>query len=140
MVVYPVVPVPAPRQVRSDSWRPRLSVVRYRAFRDQVRLLGIRSLPDFPLLIFGIEMPKSWSAKRKDELHLAEAETGRRGDLDNYVKAFLDSVYPDDDRHVTKFCAFLVHARKGFIAVDDLEDGMIYLWTGRLKAAMEEER
>ena len=44
-VVYPITPVPKPRMTRRDRWAKRPCVLRYWAFKDEVRLRRV-SLPD----------------------------------------------------------------------------------------------
>lgn len=41
MISYPLTPVPKPRMTKSDAWRKRPCVMRYWAFKDKVRELGI---------------------------------------------------------------------------------------------------
>jgi len=40
MKEYKITPVPKPRQTRSDKWKQRPCVMRYRAFADEVRAAG----------------------------------------------------------------------------------------------------
>lgn len=78
--------------------------MRYRAFADEVRLLGI-TLPDHGWHVtFVLPMPKSWSKRKR------EAMDGRphqqTPDKDNLEKALLDALFQDDchiwDGRVTK--------------------------------------
>jgi Holliday junction resolvase RusA-like endonuclease len=98
----PLAPVPAPRQVRSDKWRPSPSVQRYRAFRDRVWMLSSPWRDKIPnggiTVTFHIPMPKSWSKRRK-ALMDGQPHT-QRPDLDNLLKALWDSLLPDDDSHI----------------------------------------
>lgn len=79
-------------------------MLRYRAFRDEVRLHHVQIPRPFHHVIFVLEMPRSWSkAKRlamEGQLH------DQKPDRDNLEKALLDSVYGEDqhvaDGRVTK--------------------------------------
>lgn len=103
MMRYPVTPNTKPRMTRSDKWKQRPAVMKYRQFKDAVRLYGI-TLPVCYHVIFVIPMPQSWSKKRKAEMvgspHMPTP------DKDNLEKALLDALYEDDshkwDGRVTK--------------------------------------
>lgn len=101
-------PCPAPRMTRADAWKKRPCVLRYRAFRDEVRF-KIKSLPPSPVVIFTIAMPESWSAKKKGEM-FGYAHTSKP-DIDNLCKALLDAMF-DDDSHVWNLWAV---KRWGFV-------------------------
>ncbi len=93
---FDLVPVPKPRQTRSDKWRERPAVVRYRAFADELRAQSAGMV--FPesgaTVIFHLPMPKSWSAKRRAAMN---GEPHRqRPDLDNLLKAIMDALLPED--------------------------------------------
>ena len=97
-----LTPVPAPRQVRSDTWKPRKSVQKYRAFRDEIRFRMKRNQIPKDVkcveMVFVMPMAQSWSKKKK-----TETEGGphrQKPDIDNLVKAFLDSVCLDDDAFI----------------------------------------
>lgn len=109
-VFYLIAPVPAPRQVRSDKWKPRPAVIAYRAFRDQVRAVGIRIPPRVGIL-FELEVPASWSKRRKAET-IGEPH-GSTPDLDNLVKSLLDSA-ESSDAYVHEIHASKVWAAPGF--------------------------
>lgn len=101
---YNITPVAKPRQTRSDVWKKRPCVMRYRAFADRVRAAGIKIENGGSHIIFVLPMPKSWSKKKKRET------TGRAHqqvpDSDNLLKALLDSLFKNDshiwDIRVTK--------------------------------------
>ncbi|TQN37435.1 hypothetical protein FHU33_4087 [Blastococcus colisei] len=76
-----VDPVAKSRQTRSDKWKQRPAVMRYRAYADELRLT-VPVCYQFPAnveLIYGISMPRSWSAKKKAEMdgqpHRQEPDT-----------------------------------------------------------------
>ena len=90
---YPITPVPKPRQTRSDKWKQRDCVMRYRAFADQVRDAGVKLLPGASIVFF-IPMPKSWSNKKREMMD--NAPHLQTPDTDNLIKALSDAVYQDD--------------------------------------------
>lgn len=92
---YKITPVPAPRQVRSDRWKQRPSVLRYRAFRDHVKLLNI-DVRVGSAITFYMPMSKSWSKKKKAK-HDGQPHMSKP-DLDNLIKALLDAVYKEDSQ------------------------------------------
>lgn len=96
-MIYRIEPVPAPRMTRSDRWKKRTCVLKYFAFRAEVKLKNV-ILPDQGVhVIFHMPMPKSWSAKKKREM--CGAAHQQRPDVDNLFKALADSVY-DEDSHI----------------------------------------
>lgn len=97
---YPITPVPAPRQVRSDAWKPRPMVLRYRAFRDEVGWRKISIDPKAVSILFILPMPRSWSVEKKKKMWGRDHE--QTPDLDNLVKALLDSLFKNDS-HVSRY-------------------------------------
>lgn len=101
---YEITPVPKPRQTRSDKWKERPSVMRYRAFADECRLKKVHVPESGAHITFNMPMPKSWSKKKR------LATVGRahqsRPDVDNLAKSLLDALYADDstvwDLRITK--------------------------------------
>ena len=93
-----VTPVPKPRQTRADVWKKRPAVVRYRAFADKLRAeakrTGLVPPADGMEMIFFLPMPKSWSAKKKARMQHTPHQ--QKPDLDNLVKAVLDSLCAED--------------------------------------------
>jgi Holliday junction resolvase RusA-like endonuclease len=80
-----------------DKWAKRDCVLRYYAFKDEVRLLmkgaeGIMLQPH--KVTFVILMPKSWSNKKREEMR-GKPHT-QKPDVDNLCKAFNDAVLDDD--------------------------------------------
>lgn len=105
---YNITPCPAPRQVKKDTWDPSPPVLRYRAFRDEVKLKRVKVPPEGFTLVFVLPMPKSWTKKKRAAMNGSPHE--QKPDRDNLEKALLDSIYGDDS-HVwhsdgtTKFWA-----------------------------------
>lgn len=95
----PICPVPAPRQTRSDRWKARDCVIRYRDFRDElIWMWGDRQLEIPSRVTFILPMPPSWSKKKRlahdGQPHLPKP------DADNLLKAFLDGLYRDKNDSV----------------------------------------
>ena len=102
---------------RSDKWRkpPRPCVARYFAFRDEVKRHNVQ-MPDCGAHVtFIIPMPESWSRKKKEAMNQRPHQ--QRGDIDNIVKALLDSVF-DDDCAVWDIRATKVWGYTGAIEID----------------------
>lgn len=99
----PISPVSKPRMTRADAWKKRACVLRYWSFKDAVRESGL-SIPVKCKLTFYIEMPKSWSQKRRVEQE-GKPHT-QKPDIDNLIKGLLDAVFADD-AHI-----WSVHAEK----------------------------
>ena len=91
-----IPPCPKPRMTRADKWKKRQSVVKFFAFRDAVRQFQeTHAISWWSFDIeFHVPMPKSWS-KKKQALHNGQPHN-QRPDLDNYLKAWKDSVYEED--------------------------------------------
>ncbi len=117
-VSFDIIPMGAPRMNRADAWKGRAVVLRYRLFRDTLRLqarnLGF-ALPDAFDVLFELPMPPSWSEKKRRE------NTGQphkqKPDLDNLEKALTDTLR-DDDSGIWCVSARKVWAEKGRIVID----------------------
>jgi len=65
---------------------------------------------------FMIKIPESWSKKKKQELN--NTYCSNNSDIDNYIKAILDSlngVFFIDDRQVVEIFARKIYSNKGYI-------------------------
>jgi len=100
-----VVPCPKPRMTQRDRWAKRKCVLQFYAFRDAVRKyiahdLIITAFPAPTLefesfdIEFHVPMPKSWPKWKKECMNGTAHQ--QRPDLDNYLKAWKDSVYKED--------------------------------------------
>jgi len=105
---YAIKPIAKPRMTRADKWKERPAVLRYRAFKDEVRLNNIQ-IPVPCKLIFFIEMPKSWSKKLRVEQDGAPHQ--QAPDIDNLIKGLFDAIYTED-AHI-----WGVHAEKRWAQV-----------------------
>ena len=61
MLSYDITPVPAPRMTRSDRWKKRPCVLRYFAFRDEVKAHKISVEPFGAHVKFYMPMPNRTS-------------------------------------------------------------------------------
>lgn len=98
-----------PRMTRSDSWRKRPCVLRYRAYADELRLKS----KNFKLLgvveiEVHIQMPDSWSEKKK-LLHDGKPHQ-QKPDLDNQIKGVAD-ILCESDQHIHTIKAVKLWAR-----------------------------
>ncbi len=116
MKSYPITPVPKPRMTRSDAWKKRPAVLRYWAFKDKVRELGVE-LQSPCKITFYIAMPQSWSKKKRDEWN--GKPHMNKPDLDNMVKGIFDAVF-SEDAHMWSFTAEKYWAYEGSIGVEKL--------------------
>lgn len=92
-----IKPVPKPRMTRKDSWAKRPCVMQYWEFKDELilrtKIIGFSLGNAFHVKLY-IAMPDSWSGKKKHEMN-AMPHDGK-GDLDNFVKAIMDSLLKQD--------------------------------------------
>lgn len=106
-VTIDIKPVPKPRMTRSDVWKKRPAVVAYRYFADELRLKYPHELPERLGLVFMIEMPKSWSAKKRETMDGKPHQ--QRPDTDNLTKAVKDALAVEDsyiyEEHAAKYWA-----------------------------------
>lgn len=104
MTKYEITPVPKPRMTRSDKWKKRPCVMKYWAFKDEVRRYGIELQHGGSHVTFVLPMPKSWSKKKKAEMDGKPHQS--KPDLDNLKKSLLDAIFDEDkwvwDMRVTK--------------------------------------
>ena len=107
-MIYDITPVAKPRQTRSDKWKKRPAVMKYRAFKDECRLKKV-VIPDAGAHItFVIPFPKSYSLKKRKNLdgqpHVQVP------DVDNLAKAVFDAVFSDDsgvyDIRISKYWGY----------------------------------
>lgn len=107
---------------RSDKWKQRPAVMRYRAFCDELRLkvtlvsnktLAVQT--GAMILTFGIPFAKSATKKFK-EAHLNKPHQ-QKPDIDNLAKAILDALYTEDS-HIHELHARKLWANEGYIVID----------------------
>ena len=116
-IIFPFNPVSAPRMTRADSWKKRSCVLRYFEFRDKMQEViqaNKLELPTNICVTFAIEMPKSWSDKKKAKMGGTPHQN--KPDIDNLIKAFLDS-FRGDDAKVSFISASKYWSYKGSITM-----------------------
>ena len=73
---------------------------------------------------FMVEIPKSWSKKKKEEL--SNTYCSNNSDIDNYIKAILDSlngVFFIDDKQVVEIFARKIYSKEGYMLYKQKELG-----------------
>jgi len=93
-MIYKINPVAKPRMTRSDKWKKRPAVVKYHAFKDLCRLHNVQVPMACAAIRFNIQMPKSWSKKKKAQMNGQPHQ--QTPDLSNLLKALEDACYIDD--------------------------------------------
>jgi Holliday junction resolvase RusA-like endonuclease len=86
-----------PRMTQRDSWKKRTCVVKYYSFKDNISLQAKQqnfTVHESIDVVIGVQMPKSWSKKRKIEMEGMPHQ--QRPDIDNYEKSILDSLCEED--------------------------------------------
>lgn len=91
---YDITPMGKPRMTRSDKWKQRDCVMRYRAFKDECRYKGVELPESNAHVVFVVPMPKSWSQKKKREM--LGAPHRQKPDVDNMLKALMDALFEED--------------------------------------------
>jgi len=92
-LIIPVDPLPKPRMTRSDKWKQRPCVVRYRDYKDAIRPYAT-DLNSPVKITFHIAMPASWS-KKKRESHDGQFHR-QKPDIDNLLKGLMDAWLEED--------------------------------------------
>lgn len=124
MIRLEIKPKPKPRMVKSDAWKGRKVVKDYWQYKKDLRKVLDESKIDLDYIfdngemsriIFFIQMPKSWSKKKKEEMNLQPHK--QRPDLDNLIKAFKDCLL-DEDSEVYRYKSVKkIWAYRGFIGI-----------------------
>lgn len=116
-------PIAKPRMTQRDRWAKRPCVVRYRQYCDRLREdceLEGWTLPDSVAMTFVIEMPGSWSQKKKREMCGHPHRHTKRNDIDNLIKGVLDALRPDDDSGVWRVSAAKRWGKCGIVILEEL--------------------
>lgn len=112
-------PIGKPRMTQRDRWKQRPCVMRYRAFCDKLRAEFTQahiSLPDAFEIQFTIEMPASWSQKKRNKMCGRPHQS--RPDLDNMLKAVCDAASKEDST-VHAVAATKVWGKCGMISIGE---------------------
>ena len=126
MIVIRETPIPYVRQTRADAWKKRPAVLKYRAYRDAVRMKANGYKPqDGEIIHFYLPMPKSWSKKKRAEM--SGKLHKQKPDLDNLAKAFWDCFGEDSHLSSVTLAKFWTPSEEGQIQVSlDGDDGKVY--------------
>lgn len=116
-MIYDITPMGKPRMTQRDRWKKRPVVLRYHAFKDEVRLKKVE-LPESYHIIFVLPMPKTWSKKKKEAMKgTAHQQTP---DKDNLEKALLDALHTND-AHIWTGCVSKIWGYEGKIIVSECD-------------------
>tara|TARA_B110000977_G_scaffold187842_1_gene255384 strand:+ start:499 stop:885 length:387 start_codon:yes stop_codon:yes gene_type:complete len=92
-----ITPVSKPRMTRADTWKKRPCVLKYWAYKDELK----EKMKEIDLKVenelyleFYIQMPKSWSKKKKSEMFNKVHQ--QKPDVDNLVKGVMDAIFKED--------------------------------------------
>lgn len=92
-----VVPMGAVRQTRRSHTKPSDALLRYWAFRDELRtkaaLAGYEP-GEIIDIVFYLPMPRSWSQRKRRQMHGQPHR--QKPDTDNLLKAFADALLAED--------------------------------------------
>lgn len=95
--VWPILGIAKPRMTQSDRWKKRPIVLKYRAYKDELRAFKVQlDMEVFYHIIFIMPIPKSWSAKKRSENWYRPHQ--QTPDKDNLEKGILDALFNDDAR------------------------------------------
>jgi len=91
-------PVAKPRMTRSDRWKKRKCVIKYREFSDKLREDSSGFISSGTLVMHFFFSFKKSHSKKFIENNLGAPHT-QKPDIDNCIKAVLDTLY-ENDSHV----------------------------------------
>ena len=114
-MIYNITPVPKPRMTQRDRWLKRPCVMRYWAFKDEVKLKRLALPQSDAKIIFHIPMPSSWSDIKK--MYYAGSPHKQKPDLDNLIKGLGDSIHAED-KEIWNFQATKLWAYEGAIEIN----------------------
>lgn len=122
MIYLELDPVAKPRMTQADRWKKRSCVLKYYNFKDKlIELCKEKSYVQGDRLevVFHIKMPGSWTNKK--QLEMLGTPHQSRPDIDNMVKAIMDSLC-EEDSHIFDVKATKLWAVKGGIIFRDFEN------------------
>lgn len=152
--VYPITPVPAPRQTRRDKFAAtsrypvRPPVARFRAYCDELKIRAVQIPETFHHVVFVLGCPASWSARQK-AAHEGMPHRAKP-DRDNLEKALLDGLFGDDahvwDGRTTKLWgarSMLIVSDKTIPIITPFDLGSFYealTWSAARRVAIDNAR
>ena len=116
MPTYDITPVPKPRMTRSDKWKQRPAVIRYRSFCDEVRLKRVK-FDNGDHITFVLPMPESWP--KRHQIEMLGTPHQQTPDSDNLLKAVQDAIYKSDS-HIWDCRITKIWGREGAIIVEPI--------------------
>lgn len=105
-IVVPGEPVAKPRQTRSDKWKERPCVVRYRDWADKARAAAGAIPPAAQRADIVVYLPLPQSLPQKKRREMAGQPHTVKPDIDNLIKSSLDALLKRDQ------CISEVRAKK----------------------------
>lgn len=115
-----ITPIPKPRMTRRDQWMVRDCVKKYWGYKDCLKLESLDQkfvLGNNIRMFFVIPMARTWSKKRK--LETDKTRHQNKPDIDNLVKAVMDSLKEKDETVHTIF-ASKSWGYEGSISIENL--------------------
>ncbi len=123
---FDINPIPAsrPRVARWSTYYPK----KYTKFKNDMKALTseLNTTPSENLVCVGLEfmiqIPKSWSKKKREEAD--NTYCSNNSDIDNYIKAILDSlngVFFIDDKQVVEVFAKKLYSKDPHILYKQME-------------------
>lgn len=116
-------PIGKPRMTQRDKWKKRPCVVAYRAWADAIRLTAgsarkVRLDGAVSVSVTAyMSIPSSWSRKKREAL--ASQPHTVKPDMDNILKAVMDSLFENDE------CVYRQHGAKFW---DDGLGARVVVW------------
>jgi Holliday junction resolvase RusA-like endonuclease len=85
------------RRTKADAWKKRKCVIEYYAYKDLLRnsIEGKYIANEVLKVVFLLQVPQSLSNKKKNELYYTPHK--KKPDIDNLVKALLDTFHKQDN-------------------------------------------
>lgn len=93
MKVFNIEPVPKPRMTQADKWKKRPPVLKYFAFKDEVKLNKITLPESHYHIIFILPMPKSWSKTKRSEMNGKPHQQIKIISKKHYLMLFLTMIH-----------------------------------------------
>lgn len=112
-VLYFITPVGKPRMTQRDKWEKRPATQKYWYFKDACKEQGVE-IRDEAKITFALPMPKSWSEKKRGQMHLTPHR--QKPDIDNLIKGIFDAVL-EDDSVISQIHARKIWAPNGYIII-----------------------
>ena len=107
---------------QADRWKSRAVVVKYWNYRDEIYYgalaQGYRPADEL-IMEFVIEMPKSWSKKKKEDMDQQPHQ--QTPDIDNLEKGIMDALF-EEVKKVHKVLASKVWGKSGSVTIKNWSD------------------